>query len=270
MGWSRRVSDNRPASNQLRLARAPRGGLRGPRPQSIRPPLQAAPSGATPCRVCPSPGEPVSTSVACRSPVTQCQCPTDTRSFSLSRRRLPLLSMRWRKFCRRNRRPGCNRRCMLEDGAGTFPACLSLRIGPPRGTHRRGRWSSELRLSPRTSRLPLRRLPALRPDTGPGAGSIRHANGLRSRCCSCGYHNRTPAPTPSCRRWAVGRTRLGPRLHRNTALRCNDKRGPLGTRLPHLRDRSSPRDHRARPVLPCLDTRLRFAGTLRVSEPRRC
>ena len=30
----------------------------GPKP--LRPPLQGAPSGATPCRVCPSPGEPVS------------------------------------------------------------------------------------------------------------------------------------------------------------------------------------------------------------------
>ena len=51
------MSDNRPASNQLRLARAPRGGLRGLRPQSFRPPLQAAPSGATPCRVPPCPGQ---------------------------------------------------------------------------------------------------------------------------------------------------------------------------------------------------------------------
>jgi hypothetical protein len=233
-----------------------------PRPQSLRPHLQAAPSGTTPCRVPQSPVHPSERASA------SAQRPTDTRSFSLSRRRLPLLSMRWRKFCRRNRRPGCNRRCMPEDGAGTFPACSLLRIGPPRGTHRRGRWSSELRLSPRTSRLPLRRPPALRPDRGLGAGSIRHANGLRSRCCSCGHHNRTPAPIPSCRRWAG--TRLAPRLHHNTALRCNDKRGPLGTRLPHLRDRSSPRDPRARPVLPCLDTRLRFAGKLRVSEPRRC
>ena len=50
MGRSRRVSDNRQDSTPLRLARAPRRGLRGLGPQSIRPPLQAEPFDAAPCR----------------------------------------------------------------------------------------------------------------------------------------------------------------------------------------------------------------------------
>jgi hypothetical protein len=45
MGWSRRVSDNRQDSNQLRLARAPRGGLRGPSP-----PVHPATTASRPVR----------------------------------------------------------------------------------------------------------------------------------------------------------------------------------------------------------------------------
>ena len=56
VGVRRRVSDNRHDSNHRRLARAPRGGLRGQRPQSFRPPLQAAPSVELPRRAPPCPG----------------------------------------------------------------------------------------------------------------------------------------------------------------------------------------------------------------------
>ena len=68
-GVRRRVSDNRQDSNPPRLARAPRGGLRGLGPQSIRPHLQAAPSVEPPCRVPPCPGMPASTPVARRSSI---------------------------------------------------------------------------------------------------------------------------------------------------------------------------------------------------------
>ena len=66
-GVRRRVSDNRQDSNPPRLARAPRGGLRGLGPQSIRPHLQAAPSVELPCRVPLRPGTPPSTPIASRS-----------------------------------------------------------------------------------------------------------------------------------------------------------------------------------------------------------
>jgi hypothetical protein len=71
VGFRLRVSANRQDSNHRRLARAPRGGLRGLRPQPIRPPLQAAPSVETPRRAPPRPGTIASTPVPSRSPVLQ-------------------------------------------------------------------------------------------------------------------------------------------------------------------------------------------------------
>ena len=57
MGWSRRVSDKRPCQQPAADWRELRGAACvAQAPQSIRPPLQAAPSGATPCRVPPCPG----------------------------------------------------------------------------------------------------------------------------------------------------------------------------------------------------------------------
>ncbi len=64
MGRSRRVSDNRQDSNQPRLARAPRGGLRGLRPQAPPATFASRPVRRSPVsRLFPRPGMPGAYSV---------------------------------------------------------------------------------------------------------------------------------------------------------------------------------------------------------------
>jgi hypothetical protein len=58
VGVRRRVSDNRQDSNHRRLARAPRGALRGPTSPVSPATLQGAPSAEAPRRAPPCPGAP--------------------------------------------------------------------------------------------------------------------------------------------------------------------------------------------------------------------